>query len=75
MKKILFSLCLVFLVLAAKAQTGLDGIYVEKYYVSNAADEAGSAGTLPVGSVTWRIYADMAPGYYLLQVYGIPTHP
>jgi hypothetical protein len=76
MKKILLGLYLSFLALALAGQSqGLEKIIVEKYYVSNAGDEAGSSGTLPAGSVTWRIYADMAPGYYLLQVYGIPTHP
>ncbi|MEY3342806.1 MAG: hypothetical protein RL090_490, partial [Bacteroidota bacterium] len=41
----------------------IDSIYVEKFYVSNAADAAGSVGALPVGSVTWRFYIDLAPGH------------
>ena len=69
MKKILLSLVFIFLVLAGRSQ-GLERIVVEKYYVSDANDAAGSSGILPVGSVTWRIYADMAPGWYLLQVFG-----
>ena len=62
------------LALAGKAQSGLEGIIVEKYYVSNANDAAKSSGTLPAGSVTWRIYVDMAPGYKFQAAYGVPTH-
>lgn len=60
--------------LSAKGQ-GLDGIVAEKYYVSNAADAAGSIGTLPTGSVTWRIYVDLSPGFRLQAVYGVAGHP
>jgi len=69
MKKLIFIFCL-FIGLFAQAQNGLENIYVERYYVSNAADAAGSAGTLPVGSVTYRIYADMLPGYKAQSIYG-----
>ena len=69
MKKIMFGL--VFLLLArtiCPAQNGLENITVEKYYVSNAADAAGSVGVLPTGSVTYRVYADMLPGYNLQAI-------
>ncbi|MCX6295469.1 MAG: PKD domain-containing protein [Bacteroidetes bacterium] len=56
------------------AQNGLEGVFVEKYYVSNAADATGSIGTLPVGSVTYRVYADMLPGYKFQALYGVPGH-
>ncbi len=58
----------------AVAQNGLENIIVEKYYVSNAADATGSIGVLPAGSVTYRIYADMLPGYKFQAAYGVPTH-
>jgi len=58
----------------AQAQNGLEQLIVEKYYVANAADAAGSVGTLPVGSVTYRIYADMLPGYKFQMAYGSSTH-
>ncbi len=78
MKKIIFGLGLSLAGLFASAQNGLEGIIVEKYYVSNAADAAGSsaagAGNLPVGSVTYRIYADMLPGYKVQALFGTPTH-
>lgn len=59
----------------ANAQNGLENIIVEKYYVSNAADAALSSGTLPTGSVTYRFYADLLPGYKLQAVYGVNNHP
>lgn len=77
MKKFLIGFCLIFLALAGKAQEGMEKIIVEKYYVSDANDAANAAlvgGTLPVGSVTWRLYVDMAPDWFLVNVYGIPAH-
>ena len=75
MKKIIVGLGLVMLGAFAHAQQqGLERIVVEKFYVSNAADSAGSYGTLPVGSVTYRIYADMLPGYKFQSAYGSSTH-
>ena len=56
------------------AQNGLESVIVEKYYVSNAADAAGSVGTLPTGSVTYRIYADLLPGYKFQAMYGVSGH-
>jgi len=73
MKKILIMLMLVATGSFSFAQ-GLENIIVEKYYVSNAADAAGSAGTLPVGSVTYRFFADLATGFKLQAVYGTSGH-
>lgn len=67
-------------------RNGLEKIEVEKYYISNEADQAAAdqesilagqpTGALPAGSVTYRIYADMLPGYKLSYVYGDPNnHP
>ena len=74
MRKILLGLCLFFLLTSGHAQNGLEKIIVEKYYVSDATDAANSAATLPAGSVTWRIYVDMLPGYKFQVAYGSPTH-
>jgi len=77
MKKIMLGLGLLFISVFSRAQNGLEGIVVEKYYVSNAADASGAVGfggTLPVGSVTYRIFADMLPGYKFQAAYGVPTH-
>lgn len=72
MKKILLSLCLVFLSVMGFSQAGLDGIIVEKYYKANAADHAKD-NTLPVGAVTYRIYVDMKPDWILQAINGSPS--
>jgi hypothetical protein len=58
-------------------QDGLEGIVVEKFYVSTKADNAGKlySGDLPEGSVTYRIYLDLKPGYRFQAAYGSPQHP
>ncbi len=53
------------------SQNGLEKIIVEKFYVSNIDDSIGSIGNLPVGSITYRIYADMLPGYNFQALYGV----
>jgi len=74
MKKTLLGLYLILLVFSIHAQNGLEKIIVEKYYVSDTNDASGSSGTLPVGSVTYRIFVDMLPGYNFQAAYGSPTH-
>jgi hypothetical protein len=76
MKKTILGLSL-FVSSLTFAQNGLERIIVEKYYIANSADatqadvEAGTnlGSKLPAGSTTYRIYADMLPGYRLIQVY------
>ncbi len=57
------------------AQNGLERVIVERYYTSNAADATGSIGALPAGSVTYRVFADMIPGYKFQAMYGVAAHP
>lgn len=75
MKIILFSLSFLFIVLTLHAQNGLENVIVEKYYISNANDTTVNidGGVLPVGSITYRIYADMLPGYKFQAAYGVNT--
>lgn len=56
---------------------GFEGLIVEKYYISEANDTSVNSigGILPVGSVTYRIYADMLPGYTFQAVYGLDVVP
>jgi hypothetical protein len=75
MKKIILGLGFCLLAFFGQAQNGLEGIIVEKYYIANAADAAGSVGTLPVGSVTYRIWVDMLPGYKFKMAYGDGANP
>jgi len=53
----------------------LENVIVEKYYVYNPDDHSDSTFiALPEGSVTYRIYIDMLPGYSLQTVYGDEKH-
>ncbi len=58
------------------AQDGLEGVIVERYYTSTEADNAGKliSGDLPAGSVTYRIYVDLKPGFRFQAAYGSPEH-
>ncbi|MCF8381709.1 MAG: T9SS type A sorting domain-containing protein [Bacteroidales bacterium] len=50
---------------------GLEGLIIEKYYVANANDAANTeGGNLANNSVTYRVFADMAPNFKFLAVYG-----
>jgi hypothetical protein len=55
----------------------LEGIIVEKYYVSTKKDNAKKqlSGELETGSITYRIYVDMTPGSRFISAYGSPGHP
>lgn len=62
------------------AQVGLEGIVVEKFYISNAADSIDAANNgavypLYVGSTTYRVYANLLPGYKVIQMFGNAAHP
>lgn len=73
--------CLFVIVLSSldsslSAQTLLEGVEVETYYVSTPAEEGDEVGgNLPAGSVTYRVYVDLAPEVQLLALYGNASHP
>ena len=75
--KTLITLFLSFLGLHAFSQDGLEGIFVERYYTSQAADNGDTlnSGNLAVGSVTYRIYVDLKPGFTFQAAFGSPQHP
>jgi hypothetical protein len=53
----------------------IDSVIVEKYYISDANDATDiTGGGLPVGSITYRIFIDLANGSKLLKVYGDADH-
>jgi hypothetical protein len=53
----------------------LENVIVEKYYISDSSDYIDTiGGILPKGSITYRIYIDMKPGYRLQLVYGDKKH-
>ena len=83
-KNFLIGLGFIFIGSFANAQNGLQQIIVEKYYVSDAADSVANSTAsisdgvnncfLHKGSVTYRIYADMLPGYNFQMAYGDANH-
>jgi hypothetical protein len=80
MKRITLLLSLSFIALFAHSQNWLKGVEVEIYYISDATDSINLLGSqphdhLPVGSVTYRIYAHMLPSYKFESVYGNIPHP
>jgi hypothetical protein len=79
MKKEILSLLLTTasVVSFAQAPSGLDSVIVEKYYISEDNDTTVNSigGILPVGSVTYRIYVDMAAGYKFEAAYGVDVQP
>ena len=53
----------------------LENVIVERYYVSDSTDYTDTTGNaLPHGSITYRLFIDMKPGYSLQVVYGVPNH-
>jgi hypothetical protein len=75
-KKYLILTCIALFAFTTYAQNGLEKIIVEKYYISDENDTLCNSigGSLPIGSVTYRIYVDMLPGYKLHTVYGNKNH-
>ena len=74
--KSLYLFCLIALSSVAVAQTGLQGIIIEPYYAASKEDQKAfnSGGILDDGSVTYRIYVDLEPGYRFQAAYGSPEH-
>lgn len=71
--------CILFwpLAQAISAQPGIQSIYIEPYYVTSENDRKGEtySGPLEEGSVVYRVYADLEPGYRFQAAYGSPEHP
>ena len=54
----------------------LQKVIVEKYYISDANDATDTlGGGINIGSTTYRIYVDLAPGSLLKKIYGDANHP
>lgn len=58
-------------------QDGLEGIFVERFYVSQEEDNSDTlnSGYIQPGSVTYRIYVDLKPGFTFQAAFGSPQHP
>jgi hypothetical protein len=73
-KNLIIGLGILCLNAVAYAQ-GLQGIVVEKYYSTDAADGANALAneaitTLNTGTTVYRVYVDMAAGYKYSQIFG-----
>ena len=56
--------------------TALEGIIVETYYVSDSLDFSDTdGGVLDYCSITYRVFADLKPGYRMQAVYGNERNP
>ncbi|MBP6458666.1 MAG: T9SS type A sorting domain-containing protein [Crocinitomicaceae bacterium] len=78
-KKVLLGLGLALVSNLASAQ-GLEGIVIEKFYQTNAADGVNAANNdaitpLNTGSTVYRVYVNMADGYKFSQLFGTAAHP
>ena len=77
--KIAFISCLLHLCILLNSSilfSQIENVIVEKYYVSDANDFTDTTGgILPIGSTTYRIYIDLAPGSILKKIYGKTNHP
>ncbi|MFM7079385.1 MAG: hypothetical protein ACKOYC_06300 [Bacteroidota bacterium] len=61
---------------SSNAQDGLKGLVVEKYYVTDSSDaRLSKTKNLPEGSVTYRVFVDMKPGYQFQACFGSDGHP
>jgi hypothetical protein len=58
-------------------QDGLEGVFVERYYVTSKSDTSNSlaTGIRSEGLVTYRVFVDLKPGYTFQAAYGAPGHP
>ena len=81
MKSTLFGFFLIFCLFNSSnklvySQDGLEGIILEKFYISTKEDNSKPelSGHLAPGSVTYRIYVDLKPGYTFQAAYGTPNH-
>ena len=54
----------------------IENVIVETYYISDANDATDTlGGGLPIGSKTYRVYADLAPNAKIKRLYGDANHP
>ncbi len=67
---VFFLLCLY-----ANSQSVIEGVIVETYYVSSAADNEPPFGGPPEGSVTYRVFLDLCENCKLVGLFGNENNP
>jgi len=57
----------------------LERIIVEKYYITDSVDAADVSdpisGGIAIGTTTYRVFVDLAPGSKLKKIFGDVNHP
>lgn len=75
MKHILLFFVLVFILFSTQGICQVENVIVEKYYYSDANDSADTdGGFLPMGSLTYRVFVDLAKGTSITKIYGDSLH-
>lgn len=76
MKKAVFFLSATLFWAGAIQAQDIEGLIVETYYVSDANDATDTdGGSLTEGSVTYRVFLDLAEGVKLRSIFGSSGHP
>lgn len=58
------------------SQNEIENVIVETFYISDGMDATDTiGGGLIIGSTTYRIFVDLAPGVKLRKIYGDLNHP
>ena len=74
MKKLL-TICTLISAFSVTHGQGLENVFVETYYVSDANDATDTdGGELAEGSVTYRVFVDLAEGWEIQAVFGNEDH-
>jgi hypothetical protein len=75
MKTIFYFLFFSIVFFGGKLHAQVENIIVEKYYISDDSDAADTTGgKLKQGSITYRVFVDLAPHYKLKKIYGDAKH-
>jgi hypothetical protein len=77
MKHLFFLLFFATNATAILSQSGYEGLYIEQYHRTSASQnlDTNYSGSIKPGSITYRVYVDLLPGYRLQAVYGTPESP
>ncbi|MEY4110248.1 MAG: Secretion system C-terminal sorting domain [Bacteroidota bacterium] len=67
---------ILFLFFGFRSTAQIEGLVVETYYISDAIDATDTTGGgLAEGSITYRIFVDLAKGSRVKKIYGDQYHP
>ena len=80
--KIAFISCLLHLCILLNSSilfSQIENVIVEKYYVTDSSDAADNSeplsGGIAIGTTTYRVFVDLAPGSKLKKIFGSANYP